>query len=240
MPDERTLEEYNDARVARIRAQESRNRQAAEKKAIVGKEAFQKGGDAARAKREARAKAKAEKERAQREAEGILFGEEVPQESTPDTVTPQTETIPIESSGGHFHTVQAMPTFPELSLSESITKLPHPLFPFPNTARDQALLTTFKTLADNGLRVGLGPRFGGEYLVYPGDYLRYHAHFTSQVLVRDECLKPTEIVAWGRLGTGTKKAGLICCWDDGKGEIEGEAADMGEVDFYSLEWANFG
>jgi tRNA-splicing endonuclease subunit Sen34 len=80
--------------------------------------------------------------------------------------------------------------------------------------------------------MGLGPRFGGEYLIYPGDYLRYHAHFTSQVIVGEEAIKPTEIVAWGRLGTGTKKAGLICC-------VEGEAGE-GEVSFYSLEWANFG
>lgn len=105
-------------------------------------------------------------------------------------------------------------------------------------------------------------------MVYPGDYLRYHAHFTSQVLVRDEPIRPGEIVAWGRLGTGTKKAGLICCWDDGvragvgngKGEVldgvgqgddEGKEGgrrggklelemDEGEVEFYSLEWANFG
>jgi tRNA-splicing endonuclease subunit Sen34 len=34
------------------------------------------------------------------------------------------------------------------------------------------------------------------------------------------------------LGTGTKKAGLICC-------VEGEEGE-GEVSFYSLEWANFG
>jgi tRNA-splicing endonuclease subunit Sen34 len=92
--------------------------------------------------------------------------------------------------------------------------------------------------------MGLGPRFGGEYLVYPGDYLRYHAHFTSQVLVRDEPIKPTEIVAWGRLGTGTKKAGLICCWDDDHdddaAEFEPSGEKDGQVEYYSLEWASFG
>jgi len=121
--------------------------------------------------------------------------------------------------------------------------------------------------------MGLGPRFGGEYLIYPGDYLRYHAHFTSQVVREDEYIKPMEIVAWGRLGTGTKKAGLICCvknecselaepgqgrseLDDlggersgstrkpaGEGEGDHEVTDNGEkggVEFYSLEWANFG
>ena len=94
-----------------------------------------------------------------------------------------------------------------------------------------------------------------------------------------------EIVAWGRLGTGTKKAGLICCVSseserseraserseldemgkkerseldetgerersesgdrirDGEDEVDHEmsdAAEKGGVEFYSLEWANFG
>ena len=96
--------------------------------------------------------------------------------------------------------------------------------------------------------MGLGPRFGGEYLIYPGDYLRYHAHFTSQVVKGDDCIKPMEIVAWGRLGTGTKKAGLICCVPDPGSGFESEAEGEGEggkvkedgVEFYSLEWANFG
>ena len=126
--------------------------------------------------------------------------------------------------------------------------------------------------------MGLGPRFGGEYLIYPGDYLRYHAHFTSQVVLHDGCIKPMEIVAWGRLGTGTKKAGLICCVSsesergersqtskkerseldetgkrersergdrirDGEDEVDHERSDdaeKGGVEFYSLEWANFG
>ena len=76
-----------------------------------------------------------------------------------------------------------------------------------------------------------------------------------------------EIVAWGRLGTGTKKAGLICCVtsESERSELDGpekkersESGDRkrdseedvdhelvndeekGGVEFYSLEWANFG
>lgn len=70
----------------------------------------------------------------------------------------------------------------------------------------------------------------------------------------DEPITPAQVVAWGRLGTGTKKAGLLCCWTpkekcDTKKEVEAEEedqpyekvdADLGEVEFYSLEWASFG
>lgn len=39
-----------------------------------------------------------------------------------------------------------------------------------------------------------------------------------------------EIVAHGRLGTGTKKAHLLCEWDE----------DNKAVTYYSIEWAGFG
>lgn len=172
------------------------------------------------AKREARARARAAKAGKVEE----LFEPPKPVE----VQTTEAESI------NHFHAILPHPSFPHLAHLDTITNIPHPLFPFPSTSRDKALLATFTRLLQLDLRVGLGPRFGGEYLVYPGDYLRYHAHFTSQVLVRDEVIRPAEIVAWGRLGTGTKKAGLLCCWEEG---VEGE--DDG-VEFYSLEWANFG
>lgn len=67
----------------------------------------------------------------------------------------------------------------------------------------------------------------------------------------DEPILPTELVAWGRLGTGTKKAGLICCTSSAvpsvepSGEVEldsqvREDRDKSGVEYYSLEWANFG
>ncbi|RSH94519.1 tRNA-splicing endonuclease subunit [Saitozyma podzolica] len=165
---------------------------------------------------------------------------------SPDVIVGQSLTAPIPApaaaiTGAHFHTVPSHPLFPTLvHSSPPITRLPHPLFPFPSCPRDRALIATFTDLQQQGYRMGLGPRFGGEYLIYPGDYLRYHAHFTSQVLVRDEPIKPTEIVAWGRLGTGTKKAGLICCWDDDGAEFEPSGEKDGQVEYYSLEWASFG
>jgi len=181
-----------------------------------GREKFEMGGEAARSKREARARIKAEKAKAVGQAENMFV-----QEEQPPPASPCPESTP--TSLGHFHEVPSYPLSPSLNLGPPITSLPHPLFPFPATPRDRALVQTFTTLNSLNLRMGLGPRFGGEYLIYPGDYLRYHAHFT-------------------RLGTGTKKAGLICCWDDGvrEGTALEEEEREGEVDFYSLEWANFG
>jgi tRNA-splicing endonuclease subunit Sen34 len=274
LPPKADIEAYNAARQARIRAQQQRQRAIEEQKSREGKAKFAAAGEAARAKREARAKAKADKERARRIAEGEIVDDIESQGGT--EVKPAAEPVPISNSalttndtppepapvsslepisGTHFHTIPPVPFFPPSTLprsADAITSLPHPLFPFPSSERDRALVSTFSHLHDRGLRVGLGPRFGGEYLVYPGDYLRYHAHFTSQVIVDDEPITPGQIVAWGRLGTGTKKAGLLCCWtpsekcepmeseETGDGDHEQVDADLGEVEFYSLEWASFG
>jgi len=266
---------------------------------------FAKGGDKAKAKREERARAKAAKKGV---SEGNLFtpepvvegeGEGSSSKSKLGTKPTSTSTSTTnkgkqQPSPGYFHTVPSLPfelpTATSTSTSAnkdrvSISTIPNPLFPYPQTTQQSANLQTFTSLSSLSYRMGLGPRFGGEYLIYPGDYLRYHAHFTSQVVLHDGCIKPMEIVAWGRLGTGTKKAGLICCVSseserseraserseldetgekerselderekkdrsergdrirDGEDELDHEGSDdaeKGGVEFYSLEWANFG
>lgn len=65
----------------------------------------------------------------------------------------------------------------------------------------------------------------------PGDPLRYHSHFVASVIDSPTSnLRPMEIVAHGRLGTATKKAHLLCGWDDEKLEVS----------YFSIEWAGFG
>ena len=232
---------------------------------------FAKAGDKAKAKREERAKAKAAKKGVPAGGEGLFTPDPTEQKaeasssnskskSKLDTTT-STAKGKQQPSPGYFHTVPSLPfelptaTSTTIAKEKSISKIPNPLFPYPGTAQQTANLQTFQSLSSLSYRMGLGPRFGGEYLIYPGDYLRYHAHFTSQVVREDEYIEPMEIVAWGRLGTGTKKAGLICCVTSGRpepgqgrskrdeGDVDHEVTDNGEkggVEFYSLEWANFG
>lgn len=64
-----------------------------------------------------------------------------------------------------------------------------------------------------------------------GDPLRYHSHFVASVHDSPtSILRPMEIVAHGRLGTATKKAHLLCGWDEAKKEVA----------YFSIEWAGFG
>ena len=251
--DRASVDVQTQARLRKLREQARRSNEEKEKKEREA-QAMQRGGEAAREKREARARLRAAKEAARRQAQGgeELFGDHqdtppaplpsAPQTNDTSTAAPQTEEQ-LDISN-HFHLVPSHPSSSN-AYGPPITSLPHPLFPFPLTERDRALLDTFTELQHRGLRMGLGPRFGGEYLIYPGDYLRYHAHFTSQVIVGEEPIRPAEIVAWGRLGTGTKKAGLLCCWEGDETsshttEASPSSSQKPGVEFYSLEWANFG
>lgn len=58
--------------------------------------------------------------------------------------------------------------------------------------------------------VTAGVKFGGDFLVYPGDPHRYHSHFVAVVVGWEQNILPHDIVSFGRLGTVVKKALVLC------------------------------
>lgn len=102
---------------------------------------------------------------------------------------------------------------------------------YPSNAEERARCEVFRDLWEKGYYMGGGSKFGGDWLVYPGDPLRYHSHFVATVQTSLSApLRPMEVVAHGRLGTATKKAHLLCGWDP----------ESREVMYISIEWAGFG
>lgn len=122
---------------------------------------------------------------------------------------------------------------------------------YPSTPLQEARCKVFEDLWRRGNYMGGGLRFGGDFLIYPGeclsagcclsrerltrwligDPLRYHSHFTLTVLASPtSSIMPLDLVAYGRLATGVKKAHLLGSWN------EAEA----KADYFSLEWAAFG
>jgi tRNA-splicing endonuclease subunit Sen34 len=104
------------------------------------------------------------------------------------------------------------------------------IWTYPSTSLQRAKCAVFRHLWSQGNFLGTGIKFGGDFLVYPGDPLRYHSHFVATVHFKSDVLRPMEIVAHGRLGTGTRKNHLICSYDEKTGEVE----------CFSIEWAGFG
>lgn len=93
-----------------------------------------------------------------------------------------------------------------------------------------ARCTVFTDLWRKGYYLGSGLKFGGDFLAYPGDPLRFHSHFTVSVMRNSEDgVSPLDIVAWGRLATAVKKSHLIAA-----------PSRDGPVNYITLEWAGFG
>ncbi|KAF4970862.1 hypothetical protein FZEAL_9955 [Fusarium zealandicum] len=87
-------------------------------------------------------------------------------------------------------------------------------------------------LLSSGYFMTPGLRFGAKYSVYPGDPLRFHAHFMANQYDWDEEIPVLDIVAGGRLATAVKKAFLI-----GSRQPGTEETPDGRMRTYSVEWA---
>lgn len=87
-------------------------------------------------------------------------------------------------------------------------------------------------LLDSGYHMTPGLRFGAQYSVYPGDPLRFHAHFMASEYSWDEPIPILDIVSGGRLATAVKKAFLL-----GGEQPAADADSEPQVRTFCLEWA---
>ncbi|KAF5022648.1 hypothetical protein F66182_5291 [Fusarium sp. NRRL 66182] len=88
-------------------------------------------------------------------------------------------------------------------------------------------------LLASGYYMTPGLRFGAKYSVYPGDPLRFHAHFMANQYDWDEEISVLDIVAGGRLATAVKKAYLI----GAQQPPTHESLDDQKMRTFSIEWA---
>ncbi len=78
-----------------------------------------------------------------------------------------------------------------------------------------------------------GLRFGCDYNVYPGDPLRFHAHFLATHYDFDQDIPMFDIIGGGRLGTAVKKGFLVGGEDpNAEGQKSGD-----KVRTFCIEWA---
>ncbi|KAG6919960.1 hypothetical protein DXG01_013309 [Tephrocybe rancida] len=137
-----------------------------------------------------------------------------------------TVVIPASSSTLQWYNPDLSCTYSTLAAAKEAG-----IWEYPINLQERAKCGVFRSLWEQGYFMGGGIKFGGDYLVYPGDPLRYHSHFAASVLDSPlSSLRPMEIVAHGRLGTVTKKAHLLCSWDDEKKDVS----------YLTIEWAGFG
>ncbi|QLG73304.1 hypothetical protein HG535_0E03880 [Zygotorulaspora mrakii] len=93
-------------------------------------------------------------------------------------------------------------------------------------------LDLFSYLKRQNFVVSPGARFGGKYIIYPGDPLRYHSHLIvadTQDYHRDP-LDFSAISAGARLATAVKKTWVL----------NAQIPETREITCFSVEWAGFG
>nr|CAG4638120.1 EOG090X0G6M [Chydorus sphaericus] len=83
----------------------------------------------------------------------------------------------------------------------------------------------FEDLWKKGYYITSGQKFGGDFLVYPGDPLKFHSHYIAVCLEEYQPLTPKFLICHGRLGTNVKKTVLLC-----------SVNDQGVVNYQSLNW----
>jgi len=71
----------------------------------------------------------------------------------------------------------------------------------------------FASFWQQGFTLTRGGKFGGDYLVYPGDPSRFHSFYIVVCLKRDEALFALDLIRLGRLASHVKKAVVLCTVD---------------------------
>ncbi|KAJ5754866.1 tRNA-splicing endonuclease subunit tsp-4 [Penicillium manginii] len=120
-------------------------------------------------------------------------------------------------------------SYPPLAQPTSSQHLPPPNVPLS--------YPLFAHLSSRGYFLSPGLRFGCQYVAYPGDPLRFHAHFLCVSAEWDENIDLMAIVNGGRLGTGVKKGFLLGGPEKSRTEAETEAERVESVRTFSIEWA---
>uniref|UniRef100_A0A914XG04 tRNA-splicing endonuclease subunit Sen34 n=1 Tax=Plectus sambesii TaxID=2011161 RepID=A0A914XG04_9BILA len=84
------------------------------------------------------------------------------------------------------------------------------VFDFPRTPQQRIRFTVFRDLWRKGYYLTPGVKFGCDFLVYPGDPLKFHATCMAICVKSDESLTPVELAGYSRVATQVKKTVLIC------------------------------
>ncbi|XP_014781421.1 tRNA-splicing endonuclease subunit Sen34 isoform X2 [Octopus bimaculoides] len=100
---------------------------------------------------------------------------------------------------------------------------------FPSNAMQNLRYRVFKEFWEQGYFLTHGSKFGGDFLVYPGDPARYHSFFIVRCVKQTETIPMMDIAAIERLGTSVRKTVVLCSLND-----------VNEVDFISLQWRGMG
>uniref|UniRef100_A0A8C4PUT7 tRNA-splicing endonuclease subunit Sen34 n=1 Tax=Equus asinus asinus TaxID=83772 RepID=A0A8C4PUT7_EQUAS len=107
---------------------------------------------------------------------------------------------------------------PQPGTSDGVAPLPRPLdwrvqskdWPHAGRPAHELRYSIYRDLWERGFFLSAAGKFGGDFLVYPGDPLRFHAHYIAQCWAPGDPIPLQDLVSAGRLGTSVRKTLLLC------------------------------
>ena len=156
---------------------------------------------------------------AEQEAENKL----VEKKKTPNLSTSSERSIEEHKSYSELGTLIHIPT----EMPRRMQSLPPAVWTYPKTDREKLRYRVFLDLWEKGYYLTSGVNFGGDFLAYPGDPMRYHSFYIVIVVPWGKRITPFEMISAGRLGATVKKTALLCSVND----------DTEEVVYTSVKWS---
>ena len=118
-----------------------------------------------------------------------------------------------------FHIPTVMP--------QRLQFLPTANWTYPQTDGEKLRYRVFLDLWERGYYLTSGVNFGGDFLAYPGDPMRYHSFYIVIIVYRGKRITPFEIISARRLGASVKKTTLLCSLND----------DTDQIVYTSVKWS---
>ncbi|XP_024086215.1 tRNA-splicing endonuclease subunit Sen34 [Cimex lectularius] len=87
---------------------------------------------------------------------------------------------------------------------------------YPESPLEKLKYKVFKDLWGKGYYITMGTKFGGDFLIYPGEPLKFHAFFIILCALENQNLPLTKLVTHTRLATMTKKTFVIASEQEGR------------------------
>lgn len=110
----------------------------------------------------------------------------------------------------------------------SLLRIREAMWTFPETELEKLRYKVFLDLWEKGYYITQGSKFGGDYLVYPGDPFRFHSYFVVKIVAWKKSISALDLISVGRLGSTVKKTSVLASVDS-----------SGNVIYTSIQWPGF-
>ena len=107
---------------------------------------------------------------------------------------------------------------------------------FPSSKKERERYAVFKDLHDRHYSLTSGAKFGSDYLVYPGDPILYHAHYTVRIVSWEATIHPLVVAATTRMAHAARKNFVIAAVREVKDDSASDQTSATyEVRYFTME-----